>query len=640
MKLGLRTRMLLSALLPTTLVAVSLTTVFLLRAIDDLEQGLRTRGTAISRQMAGAAEFGIFSGQRGGLSVLTESALQIDPDVRGAAIIDTRGGVMAASGVLNLSAWPRLTRIDGGRLLPDVLLFVEPVMRSSVPVDDIYGGAATGSAAPPQVLGHVVVELSLREVSHKGERLIAIGILIALFGSVLGGWLAQRIARGVTMPLLEASAVVARIGAGDLAARMATRSAGALRSLAAGINGMAERIGVTQDELRTRVAEATSDLQRAKDAAEHATIAKSHFLAAASHDLRQPLHALGLFVSAFAQTRAARQEPELVKHIHSAVDTLQNLLDAILDISRLDGGNLVPSIGSFPVARVLDRLGQDLSLLAAQKNLRLKLRPTRFWVRSDEKIVERILLNLVGNALRYTRTGGVLVSCRRRGDVLVVEVWDTGAGIPEHAREEIFEEYVQLANPERDRAKGLGLGLAICRRLADLLGVPLGVRSRQGRGSVFWIELPLAPETAPQNLPAAGSAPGEEAIDPARITGTVLVVEGDALVRAGMQQAILSWGGRVLLAANRADALDHCRTSDPPPDLTICNLRLPGNGSGIELAQELQREFKHMAVLLVSADVSEAAQSAARSAGFALLKQPVPAGRLRAALRHLLEVRV
>jgi len=107
-----------------------------------------------------------------------------------------------------------------------------------------------------------------------------------------------------------------------------------------------------------------------------------------------------------------------------------------------------------------------------------------------------------------------------------------------------------------------------------------------------------------------------------------------------MQQAIHSWGGRVLLAANRADALDHCRTSDPPPDLTICNLRLPGNGSGIELAQELQREFKHMAVLLVSADVSEAAQSAARSAGFALLKQPVPAGRLRAALRHLLEVRV
>lgn len=639
MKMSLRTRMLLSALLPTTLVAVLLTTVFLLRAIDDLEQGLQTRGTAISRQMAGAAEFGIFSGQRSALSVLTESAMHIDPDVRGAAIIDARGGVMALSGALNQSMWPALARIDGARLRPDVLLFVEPVMRSSLPVDDIYGGATAAPEVPPQLLGYVVVELSLREVSGKSERLIAIGGLIALLGSVLGGWLAQRIARGMTNPLLEANEVVGRIGAGDLTARMSTRSAGALHSLAAGINGMAERIGVTQDELRARVAEATADLRQAKDAAEHATIAKSHFLAAASHDLRQPLHALGLFVSALAQSKAARQEPELVAHIQSAVDALQNLLDAILDISRLDGGNVVPSIGCFPLSQVLDRLGQDLSLLAAQKGLRLKLRPTRFWVRSDEKIVERILLNLVGNALRYTRTGGVLVSCRRRRDVLVVEVWDTGAGIPEHAREGIFEEYVQLANPERDRAKGLGLGLAICRRLADLLGIPLGVRSRPGRGSVFWIELPVVPAGLPRDLPA-GSASPEGAVDPARITGTVLVVERDALVRAGMQQAIVSWGGRVLLAADREEALSRCRESDPPPDLTICNLRLPGRGSGIELAQELRREFEGMAVLLVSADVSDEAQNAARNAGFALLKQPVPAGRLRAALRHLLEVRV
>lgn len=639
MKMSLRTRMLLSALLPTTLVAVLLTTVFLLRAIDDLEQGLQTRGTAISRQMAGAAEFGIFSGQRSALSVLTESAMHIDPDVRGAAIIDARGGVMALSGALNQSMWPALARIDGARLRPDVLLFVEPVMRSSLPVDDIYGGATAAPEVPPQLLGYVVVELSLREVSGKSERLIAIGGLIALLGSVLGGWLAQRIARGMTNPLLEANEVVGRIGAGDLTARMSTRSAGALHSLAAGINGMAERIGVTQDELRARVAEATADLRQAKDAAEHATIAKSHFLAAASHDLRQPLHALGLFVSALAQSKAARQEPELVAHIQSAVDALQNLLDAILDISRLDGGNVVPSIGCFPLSQVLDRLGQDLSLLAAQKGLRLRLRTTRFWVRSDEKIVERILLNLVGNALRYTRTGGVLVSCRRRRDVLVVEVWDTGAGIPEHAREGIFEEYVQLANPERDRAKGLGLGLAICRRLADLLGIPLGVRSRPGRGSVFWIELPVVPAGLPRDLPA-GSASPEGAVDPARITGTVLVVERDALVRAGMQQAIVSWGGRVLLAADREEALSRCRESDPPPDLTICNLRLPGRGSGIELAQELRREFEGMAVLLVSADVSDEAQNAARNAGFALLKQPVPAGRLRAALRHLLEVRV
>lgn len=639
MNMTLRTRILLLALLPATLVAVLLTVVFLLHAIDNLEQGLRTRGAAISRQMSTAAEFGIFSGQRASLSALTDSALRIDPDARGAAIVDVDGVIMARSGDLNPSAWPDLARVEGHRLGPDVLLFVEPVTRSSLPVDDIYGGGDIARTTETKVIGHVVVELSLREIAGKSERLIAAGVLIAVLGAALGGWLAQRIARGVTDPLLEASEVVARIGEGDLTARMATASSGALQSLATGINDMAERIGLTQEDLRTRVAEATRDLMREKEAAEHATIAKSHFLASASHDLRQPLHALGLFVSGLAQSKAAKHEPKLVAQIQSAVDTLQNLLDAILDISRLDGGNLVPKIGSFPLGPLLDRLANDLSLLAEQKGLQLKVRPTQAWVQSDQKIVERILLNLVGNALRYTRAGGVLVSCRHRGNAALVEVWDTGEGIPEDAREEIFEDYVQLGNSERDHSKGLGLGLAICRRLANLLSIQMGVRSRPGRGSVFWIELPMAPQGTPDNPPAGEAPPPLYLSDSARLSGTVLVVESDALVSASMEQAITNWGGRVMLAADREEALRRCRESAHPPDLTICNIRLPGLVSGIGLAQELQREFGHMAVLLVSADVSDEAQTAARRAGFALLKEPVPPGRLRAALRHLLAVR-
>ncbi|OHC67272.1 MAG: hypothetical protein A3H93_14800 [Rhodocyclales bacterium RIFCSPLOWO2_02_FULL_63_24] len=639
MNMTLRTRMLLLALLPATLVAVLLTVVFLLHAIDNLEQGLRTRGAAISRQMSTAAEYGIFSGQRASLSALTDSALRIDPDARGAAIIDADGVVIARSGDLNPSSWPELARTEGYRLGPDVLLFVEPVTRSSLPVDDIYGGGEVARAAESKVVGHVLVELSLREVAGKSERLIAAGVLIAVLGAALGGWLAQRIARGVTDPLLEANEVVARIGEGDLTARMVTASSGALQPLAAGINDMAERIGLTQEDLRTRVAEATLGLMREKEAAEHATVAKSHFLASASHDLRQPLHALGLFVSGLAQSKAAKHEPKLVAHIQSAVDTLQNLLDAILDISRLDGDGLVPKIGSFPLGQVLDRLANDLSLLAEQKGLQLKVRPTQAWVRSDQKIVERILLNLVGNALRYTRAGGVLVSCRHRGDMALVEVWDTGEGIPEHAREEIFEDYVQLGNSERDHAKGLGLGLAICRRLANLLSIQMGVRSRPGRGSVFWIELPMAAQEASDNAAVGQAPPPMYLPDSASLSGTVLVVESDALVSAGMEQAIINWGGRVLLAADREEALHRCHESDAPPDVAICNIRLPGLVSGIGLAQELQREFGHMAVLLISADVSDEAQTAARRAGFALLKEPVPPGRLRAALRHLLAVR-
>jgi len=189
MKMTLRKRMLLVALLPATLVAVLLTAVFLLHAIDNLEQGLRTRGAAISRQMATAAEYGIFSGQRAGLSLLTGSALRIDPDVRGAAIIDERGAIMASSGDLNPGSWPAFERIEGRRQGQDVLLFVEPVMRRSEPVDDIYAGTEARPGAESKVIGHVVVELSLQEVSGKGERLIAAGVLIAMLGAALAaGW--------------------------------------------------------------------------------------------------------------------------------------------------------------------------------------------------------------------------------------------------------------------------------------------------------------------------------------------------------------------------------------------------------------------------------------------------------------------
>lgn len=637
MSLTLRRRMVFLALWPATLVAALLTAGFLIHSIDSLEQGLHTRGTAISRQMASAAEFGIFSGQSENLAALTLSALRIDPDVRGAAIVNAQGRIVARSGEMTPAAWPELLQSAGQRLGLDGLLFVEPVLRSSLPVDDIYGATEVLRTPGAQVIGHVVLELSRREVSIKGQRLIAAGILIALFGAALGAWLARRIARGVTDPLLEASEVVARIGDGDLTARMDSAAAGPLRALACGINDMAERIGVTQDDLRARVAEATLDLLWQKEAAEHATVAKSHFLAAASHDLRQPLHALGLFISRLAQSEVAKQEPKLVGHIQSAVDTLQNLLDAILDVSRLDGGNVVPELDSFPLVAVLNRLAQDLELLAEQKGLRIKLRPTPVWVYSDQRIVARILLNLVGNALRYTRTGGVLVGCRRRRGVLRVEVWDTGEGIPEDAREEIFEEYVQLGNPERDQSKGLGLGLAICRRLSDLLQIPIGVRSRPGRGSVFWIDLPVAPTQS--LLPPGDASPSAQVAESTRIAGSVLVVEGDALVRAGMEQAIINWGGRVMLADERGAALRLCRESGTPPDLMICNIRLPDSVSGIALAQELQREFPTMGVLLISADVSAEAQTEASVAGFVLLKEPVPPGRLRAALRHLLTER-
>jgi signal transduction histidine kinase len=638
MNISLRMRMLCLAVVPAALVTILLSMVFVLYSLENLERELRTRGKAISRQASAAAEYGIFSGQRDSLMALTESTLRIDPDVRGAAVVDPGGAIIAHSGDLHPFLWSGLAKSEGRRMGQDLLLFVEPVMRTSLPVDDIYAGEKVLGAAESKVIGHVMVELTLGEVSRKSWYLIATATLAGLLALALGAWVAIRIAQTVTQPLLEAGEVVARIGAGDSTARMTAGPTSALQSLELGINAMAERIGLTQADLHAQVAEATLGLQREKDAAEHATLAKSHFLAAASHDLRQPLHALGLFVSGLAQ-KVAKQEPKLVANIRASVDALQNMLDTILDMSRLDHGNLIPKIGDFPMASVLDRLAHKLSPLAEQKRLQLKVRRTQIWAHSDPDIVERILLNLVGNALRYTHAGGVLVSCRRRRDVLRVEVWDTGEGIPEHEREKIFEDYVQLGNPERDRAKGLGLGLAICRRLAALLAMPMGVSSRLGRGSVFWIELPVVePKPGEHNKQQTdGVIPQiEDAAELARLSGTVLVVEGDPMIRTSMEQAIVSWGSNVVLAATREEALHCCRESDHVPDLMVCNIRLPDRDSGLELAEELQREFKHMSILLVSADTSEEVQAAASRANFALLRKPISPSRLRAALRQLL----
>lgn len=622
------------AVLPGAFVAALLTTVFLVHSIDSIEQGLRTRGIAISRQVAALAEFGLFAGQRVALGALTASALGLDPDVTGAAIVAADGELLAQSGALHNEHWRSLAPTGGRTLEGEVLLFIEPVVLRRLAVDDIYGGVPS-SVKDPKPIGHVVLELSRREASARISRLVSIAFLIATLGAALGGWLAWRIALAVTRPLISATEVVERIGHGDLEARMVPGDAGPLHSLALGINHMAARIRLNQDDLRRRIAEATLGIQREKDAAERATLAKSHFLAAASHDLRQPLHALGLFVAALSQSDAADQEPELVAHIRSATDTLQNLLDAILDISRLDSGTVEPRVRPFALGPLLERIQRSLGLVAEHKGLRFRLRSTQAWVNSDEEMIQRILLNLVSNALRYTHRGGVLLAARVRPDAVRIEIWDTGSGIPEASRQEIFDEYVQLENPERDRAKGLGLGLAICRRLTDMLKVPLGVRSQPGRGSVFWISLPRVPAEAE---PVAASFDAGDEL--ARLDGTVLVVDRDPLVRAGMETAISGWGARVVLAGNAEQALVRCVEGGTMPDMVICNLNLPGRQNGIDLVQELRGLFPRIGILLVSADVSEATQAAARAAGFQLLKQPLPPGRLRAALRNMLPPKV
>ena len=373
------------------------------------------------------------------------------------------------------------------------------------------------------------------------------------------------------------------------------------------------------------------DVQRQKALAEQANVAKSRFLAAASHDLRQPVHALGMFVSALRARRMDAEAQRLVEHLDGSVEALDSLFVALLDISRLDAGIVQPHLATFPIQPMLKRVCADHATEAFAKGVRLVLHPSAASVRSDPVLVERIVRNIVSNAVRYTERGRVVVGCRRAGDRLSVQVWDTGRGIPPDKQQRVFEEFYQLDNPERDRAKGLGLGLAIVQRLAALLEAPLALASTPGKGSVFKLGLVLS-DGAPEP-----SAPGVEPLPAAQRGGLILVVDDEAAIQEAMRSLLGGWGHQVIAAGSCEQMLERVAACDRRPDLIICDYRLRGEESGIAVIQRLQQEFNHdIPAMLVTGDTAPDRLQEAQASGLLLLHKPVSRGKLRAAIGNLM----
>ena len=332
------------------------------------------------------------------------------------------------------------------------------------------------------------------------------------------------------------------------------------------------------------LADKSRQLEMANRQLEIADRYKSHFLASASHDLRQPLHALNLFVAQLQTEKKPAERSRLVSRIDAAVASMNELFEALLDMTKLEAGILQANPAEFAMQRLLDRIETTFAELADKKGLSLRVVPCSAWVRSDPILLERILFNLVSNAVRYTARGGVVVGCRRRATQLRIDVCDTGAGIPEDQRQSIFSEFYQLANPAPDRKAGLGLGLAIVDRLGRLLGHPVQLQSNPGRGSRFSVSVPLAAElrsTVP--LPVV-----PHAADLAR-GKRVMVIDDDVLVLDGMRGILQSWGCRVQTAASGAAALAIVVDGGGQPDLIISDLRLADGENGIEVIEPLTR---------------------------------------------------
>lgn len=492
-------------------------------------------------------------------------------------------------------------------------------------VRNVSGQEVLPASAPIAPLGwNVFVELPRDEaleplyvLAQRGAILVLSALALAVGASVL---LARRMAR----PIQALQAGAQAIGAGRLDGRIDVRTGDEIEALAKQFNTMTtqlrESYGTLEDKVRQRT-----------HAAEAASLAKSRFLAAASHDLRQPMHALNLYLGALRQQSLPPEAQPLLENVRQCTQTMDGLFESLLDISKLDAGAVTPQLESFAIGPLLQRIAIEFEPQAREKGLRLRVRRCRAWVRSDRALVERILRNLVSNAVRYTAKGWILIGCRRDANRLSIQVHDTGVGIPLDQQVLVFEEFYQVANPERDRTKGLGLGLSIVQRLANLLDAPLTLRSAPGAGSMFALRLPIA------DAPSATSDGVHQRPASEALSGKLVVVVDDEVVVLDATRALLErWGCEVVTAESGALAIERLAAVSRAPDVLLCDYRLRAPENGLLVMECLREEFnRQIPAAIVTGDVLPEAGELQAASDVAVLHKPVADALLRETLERL-----
>lgn len=388
---------------------------------------------------------------------------------------------------------------------------------------------------------------------------------------------------------------------------------------------------VASFRLRFENLELLREITERKEQAEDANREKSMFLAAASHDLRQPLHALSLQTHVLQQTQLTTAQQSSVRGMSASIEAMTGLFDALLDVSRLDAGVVPVREQVVGLQTVFDQLSQEFMSQAQLKGLALRIRPTRAVVLTDPHLLVSLLGNLVSNAVRYTERGGVVVAARQRQGEWLLQVWDSGVGIAETQQRAVFKPFYQVGNSERDRTKGLGLGLAIVERLSRLLRLPLALRSVPGRGSCFSVRVP-AVAFVPQAVPSSQEAVSLEG-------ALVLVLDNEAEVRAAMTALLTTWGCRVVTAASSEEALRRTAALSTAPQLLVCDYRLGGESDGLSVIARLRDEFNcTIPALVITGDTGAEALRAVQSSGCAILHKPVRPAELRRSLLALLSL--
>ena len=376
-------------------------------------------------------------------------------------------------------------------------------------------------------------------------------------------------------------------------------------------------------------------LEEATREAERANMAKSRFLAAASHDLRQPLQTLSLLKGLLEKIIDGAPARKLLSRLEETTGAMSGMLNTLLDINQIDAGVVQPTISEFPINTLLNRLRDEFTYHAEAKGLGFRVMPCRLVIRSDQHLLEQMLRNLVSNALKYTKSGRILLGCRRRGANITIEVWDTGIGIPEPELQAIFDEYHQIDNAGRDRNRGLGLGLSIVQRLGFLLQHRIQVRSNAGKGSVFAIEVATIPGAVePEPAPAPPAA--DPAVQPPR-QGSILIIEDDPDIRDLLAKFLEEEGYHPVSATGGTDAFEMVISGRVQPDLILADYNLPDGLNGLQIASKLRvRTRRQIPVIILTGDISTGTLRDIAAAQCTQLTKPMALGDLISAIQLLL----
>jgi signal transduction histidine kinase/ActR/RegA family two-component response regulator len=543
---------------PAAIIALLLVTLLTRHQLDSLRDVATGTAQAVATQTAVMAVDPMRNGQRRDLARIAGSVASL-PNV-------VHVQVRAANGEI-------LADVDNGQRQPGALTVTRDILDGN---------------APP--LGSVLVEVSVADAlaaQRAALRNALIWLALSLPMAAIIGWQA---ARWISAPLRRLVNGVQWLAHGNRSVAVNITDDTEIGELQRGFNAAAAAVLDVQRGMERDIERATTELAHKNAALEAASVARARFLAAASHDLRQPLYALTLFSSGLAVDERDPARLDRIAHIQECVEALDNLFSELLDLSRLETGAMTVDLRSFPLDEVFEEVSRNFRMLAEQHGLRLVVRPTAIWVRSDRTMVARMLNNLVSNALRYTMEGGVLVGARLRDGRVRVDVWDTGSGIADEHRERVFEEFYRVDGQpgnERDDGprRGLGLGLATVRRLAELVGSTMVLKSRPRQGSLFSFELPT---TIDPGTPSLAATP-RLSRDVAGLR--ILVIDDEAAILSGIHFLLGSWGCDVNVAEDGDQAMEIAGESPFPPDLVISDLRLGNDENGLDVLARLDRHF-------------------------------------------------